>query len=97
MKWQRAKEGYYQIDHRFSPGTDAVPGGMNYESATATCAHCSGIVVLNPNRSRPRNYCRACDDFICDGCAVKRKCRPFKQVIDDELRGIYQKIRGGIL
>lgn len=77
---KRSREGYLFIDHLFSPGISAedahkagvpyaAPGGTIYESATVTCAVCCAIVVLNPDRSRPRNYHPATDRYICDSCA----------------------------
>lgn len=89
----RRHEGELLIDHRFGPGVSAefvrasgkdapiVKGGAVYESATVTCAHCNTVVVLNPDRQRPRNYCRKCDHYVCDNprCA---ECRPFAELID---------------
>lgn len=96
MRWLRAKEGYLHIDHRASPGTKEIPGGSQFESATATCAHCNTVVILNPNRSRPRGYCRKCDDYICDQCQAG-DCYSFNQRLDDKLKQIYRKIQGSIL
>jgi hypothetical protein len=73
MKWSRAKEGYLQIDHRASPGTPLIPGGMNYESATATCSHCSIPITLDPRRTKPKEYCAACDGYICSVCSLAKK------------------------
>ncbi len=92
MRWGRAKEGYLQIDHRASPGTKDIPGGMNYESATATCAHCCSIVVLRPDRTRVRGYCRKCDDFICDACVALRECNTFTKQLDDHLEDIHRTL-----
>jgi hypothetical protein len=64
------REGLLTIDHRNSPGVSAefvrasglsapvVRAGQVFESATVTCAHCNVVVVLNPDRTRPRGYCR---------------------------------------
>lgn len=84
---KRELEGYLLIDHRNSPGVTSadvahlvgqtgerlpiVGAGQTFESATVTCAHCHAIVVLNPNRSRPRHWCPQCDAYVCDGpCEV---------------------------
>lgn len=84
---QKSKEGYLLIDHRASPGTDQVPEGQTFESATVTCSHCHQGIVLNPNRSRERHYCMGCDHYICDVCAEIRKntglCRTMRQVMDE--------------
>lgn len=56
------------------------------EMATLTCSHCQNQVVLNPARTRARNYCPKCDHFVCDECELHRVqtgvCRPFTQVLD---------------
>lgn len=87
---KRSKEGYLLIDHRNSPGvpeeliratplqmsTDSA-GSKLFETPTITCCHCQTVVMLNPNRSRPRNYCMNCDHYHCDnpGCFT---CVPFQ-------------------
>ena len=93
MKTKRNKEGYLLIDHRASPGMSGTVGGpvvgenALFEAATITCSHCRAIVIVNPDRTRPRAYCRSCDHYICDVCGkalqVTGICRPFKQVIED--------------
>ena len=94
---QRSKEGYLIIDNRESPGVPQiltpsgpqaapfVPQSQVMEMATVTCAHCNRVVVLNPERTRPRGFCVKCNHYICDepGCGLE--CRPFKQFIDDYL------------
>jgi hypothetical protein len=66
-----------------------VSGGTMQEAATATCSHCHAIVVLNPDRTRERGYCRGCNSYLCDACnAVKAQtlqCRTMDQVIDEVL------------
>lgn len=61
----RSLEGYLLIDDRCS-------GGQKKESATKTCSHCHHVLVLNPQRTRPRHYCSSCDHFICDACEFRR-------------------------
>ncbi len=90
----RKHEGYLLIDNRFGPGVSAefiratgkdapiVPEGRMYESATITCSHCHTIVILNPDRSRPRNYCRTCDHYICDNPGCNSGCKPLKHVLE---------------
>jgi hypothetical protein len=60
-----------------------------FEAPTFTCHHCQTIVIINPNRTRERAYCRGCDHLLCDACGALRaqtgKCRPFNQVIDEFL------------
>jgi hypothetical protein len=83
-------EGYLLIDHKSSPGTTQVPEGRIFESATTTCNHCQKVIVLNPNRTRPRHYCPGCDKYICDECEFKRTvqgipCMPFDKLADEIL------------
>lgn len=79
MRWERALEGELLIDHRQSPGIapEEMPAGIHapgvvvgkgerYISATYTCPHCSTVVILNPHRNRPRNWCWHCNQRICD-------------------------------
>lgn len=88
MKSKRSLEGVLLIDNRVGPrvpsvaGIPEIPAGATFESATITCSHCHAIVVLNPDRSRPRHYCAKCDHYVCDGCAVLGECRPLNQVFD---------------
>lgn len=81
MSSLRRIESYVQIDHRESPGFDAAMsyrlglgrhgiGSVNYESAIVHCCGCSRGVLLNPDRSRERAYCKKCDSYLCDQCAV---------------------------
>lgn len=73
------KEGYLLVDNR------ANGGGLE-EAATSTCSHCQNVVVLNPDRTRPRNYCRSCDHYICDLCAGAAwrtlTCTPIAKTFD---------------
>jgi hypothetical protein len=89
------REGYLLIDHRYSPGVTeefvrnsgveggtAVPGGVTFESATVTCLHCNGVVILSPTRKRPRGYCARCDGYVCDRPACGLECRSFEKLVD---------------
>jgi len=81
MRSHRSLEGELTLDHRYSPGVPdeiAVRQGLTpgagkglFESATITCHRCQAVVVLNPNRSRERAYCKRHDHFLCDACAVE--------------------------
>lgn len=108
MKSRRSTEGYLLIDHTASPGiseaeaialgdpTQAVPEGRIFESATMTCKHCQAIVVLNPNRSREREWCFACDSYVCDTCGAAKKagapCKTYAQRIDEILATVSKGI-----
>ena len=99
MKSKRAHEAYVLIDHSNSPGITAefvhqnkldvpiVGAGMTFESAMAVCSHCCANVVLNPDRSRPREWCWKCDAYVCDPCAAAMKSgamhEPYRKKLDD--------------
>lgn len=83
MRSKRSLEGEILIDHRASPGLDAltahafgieperVKGGEVFEAALITCGHCQATVVINPDRQRARAWCSKCDHYICDECAAR--------------------------
>jgi hypothetical protein len=95
MPSQTTHEGYLLIDHKSSPGTASIPEGRIFESATTTCNHCQRIIVLNPDRKRPRHYCPGCDKYICDECEFKRVqgqgCLPFEKFADEYLNKIVKQ------
>ena len=95
---KRSDEGVLIIDHRNSPGVPDhwIPGASELpvgcgqglvEVPTYTCEHCPQVVVMNPNRRRPRGYCKKCDGYICDRCngilAATRECTPYAKLLDD--------------
>lgn len=94
MRSKRAHEGYLLIDNRHAPGVsaeEAARAGKEvagagargvFESATVTCAHCQRVVVLNPQRTRERGYCRRCDHYVCDNPACNIGCLPMNQALD---------------
>ena len=97
MKTKQSQEGVILIDHRNSPGISRewaaankisgpiVGAGEVYESALIVCHVCGGDVILNPNRSRDRAWCRVHDAYSCDKCAAavraKGKCVSLKQLM----------------
>lgn len=99
MKTKRSEEAYVLIDHSNSPGitpefvhannldAPAVGAGQVFESAVAVCNHCLADVVLNPNRTREREWCYTCDRYICDACGAAKKagagCVPAEKKIAD--------------
>ena len=95
MNSKKRHEGYLLIDHSNSPGIDPsiaraagfevpdVRPGQKFETATITCSHCQAMVIMNPSRVRPRNYCSRCDHYICDHPACNRDCLPIAKVFDD--------------
>jgi len=85
------------IDHRASPGTAEVPEGTLLETATMHCAHCNGITIRNPSRTRERASCLKCGGmYICDNCAIIAKQadyihKPYQQLIQE----IYKQVSNG--
>lgn len=102
MSSLRRHEGYFLMDHTDSPGVpDSVvvaqglsfgAGQAKFESSTFTCSHCEAVVVMNPDRSRERGYCKKCDHLLCDKCETIKvktgKCYPYKAMVQDILNAI---------
>lgn len=94
--FKRTKFGEVSFDHRFSPGLteadiarfaaagDLTPmkEGTVTNMGTLTCAHCSVVVIMNPERKRDRGRCSRCDHYICDGCVALGDCRPIQALAD---------------
>ena len=104
MASKRAREGVILIDHRNSPGisaeflhanridSPAVGAGQTFESAMDLCHGCGTQIILNPDRSRPREWCMVHDAYLCDGCGLTRKltgsCVPLKE----RMNRIYKRL-----
>lgn len=52
------------------------------EVATATCKHCNRVVLLRTDRTRPREYCRKCDGYVCDAAGCVLNCIPMQRVLE---------------
>ena len=99
MRTKRSNEAYVLIDHRNSPGISqefvqankldvpAVGSGQVFESSIAVCHCCGSDIILNPNRSREREWCSQHDAYMCDRCALTRKltgsCVPLQKKLFD--------------
>lgn len=96
-------KGYLFVDHRASPGLDEesaiklgyhpdqVKEGQVFEADTLRCNHCGTQFIMNPLRTRPREHCFKCNQYICDGCAGAARQpdyvhRCLDQQIDDYTR-----------
>lgn len=102
MPTKPRREGLLTIDHRNSPGISAelinatgraapiVGAGQIFESATITCAHCNVVVVLNPDRTRQRGYCRNCDHYVCDNPGCNSNCTPHAKTLDIMQENIFR-------
>lgn len=113
MKTKRSQEAYVMIDHRNSPGITAefvrknkldvpvVGAGKIFESAMNVCGHCGGNVILNPDRSRPREWCFTCDKYICDNCGAAKKagasCVPVQKKLADAYEKIIRNLQEGAI
>lgn len=94
--------GYLTIDHRDSPGMPdevmakiglPVKSGVGFfEGDVKTCAHCQAIVFLNPDRTRPRNYCAKCDHYVCDKPTCIVECTPVLQQFEREYEKALQAL-----
>jgi hypothetical protein len=79
-------DGELMIDNRASG--DAIPGmpglGTFTELRTVGCIHCGGAWVVNPLRTRPREFCKHCNRYMCDNCAaVSKEAGYVHRTIDD--------------
>jgi hypothetical protein len=83
--------GYYLIDQRAS-GIPVSAGRPLVEMATFTCTHCSAVVVLNPERTRPRTKCYGCNHLICDSCAAQKaidgRCHTIMQKYEEHMTAV---------
>lgn len=87
------------IDNRNAPPVDeawARASGKNpigagvkgtFEAPVLTCSHCQRQMMVQPLRTRERAYCRKCDHYICDECALIAKlnggeCEPLNAKLD---------------
>jgi hypothetical protein len=104
--------GYLMIDNRVNEGVPEqavrrfglplqAAKGM-FEAKTITCSHCNAIVVMNPERTRERTFCKGCNHYICDGCASVLAqtglCRTVDQILDEMQEAtVLQQQRGSII
>lgn len=96
--------GEVTIDHRASPGYTpeqarvsgyvglAVGEGQVTSLPTLGCPHCGGVQLMNPHRTRPREYCKICDKRICDFCHAFR-CEP--DYVHRTVQDIIEAIKSG--
>lgn len=77
-----------QVTHRSEVFLDNRTGGGEFLEARALCCcGCQRVVILNHEREQHRHYCRSCDSFMCDSCALTMKVTgshtPFVKVMND--------------
>lgn len=99
MPSKLSQQGELLIDHRNSPGLTPewamvngvggpiVQAGRTYETGIKMCAHCGGQVMMNPMRTREREWCMICDAYLCDNCGLNKKLgvphKSFRQVLGE--------------
>lgn len=85
IKTENTDLGLLTLDNRNAP----VGKNTFIEVPTFTCTHCEGVVVMNPNRTRDRTFCKGCSHLICDNCAAIKantgECKTYKQQLDELL------------
>ena len=94
--------GWLEVDQRASGIPVAGTKTDHFESDTYTCSHCTGVVILNPERKRERYKCKGCNHHICDACAAKivagEPCLTFIERMEQDLeRATRQLASGSIL
>jgi hypothetical protein len=75
MSRVKGGKGYLLVDNRAS-------GGELKEYPTMTCGHANHIVVLNPERQRPRYTCPKCYSYVCDDLACRVECTPIEKCVE---------------
>lgn len=70
MSSLKRHEGELVVDNRAGGGIPGAGISRFMETSTLTCSHCASAYVKNPDRIRPREFCRKCDRYICDNCGA---------------------------
>ena len=56
---------------------------------TFTCGHCTNVVVMRAERSRPRTRCMKCGKFLCEKSELCMKdCTPMHEMARDHFEGV---------
>ena len=56
--------------------------------ATFTCGHCTNVVVMRPERTRPRTRCTKCGKLLCEKNELCMKdCTPMHELAKDHFEG----------
>lgn len=67
-------------------------GGRMSVIPTYTCGHCSDVVLMRPERTRPRVRCPHCWRFICEMKPICRAgCTPLHELAKDHFEGSRSK------
>ena len=82
MKTLRQRESFFEHHRPMVARSTGMP--KLFESPTFTCKHCNRVVIMNPDRSRPRGYCRKCDAYVCDNPLCNSECNgSFSKFLDE--------------
>ena len=60
--------------------------GKINEFKTATCGHCSKVIIFRPTLPPPGGWCGMCSKSICDACCDDGRCTPFEARLEAEER-----------
>lgn len=95
MKSLRSHEGYLLIEPGMGPqlsleeaaktGKKIIGAGTRgrVEAGVLTCSHCHRQVLVNPMRTRDRNWCSRCHHYICDEPGCNADCNPRAAFLDN--------------
>lgn len=61
------------------------PDAPLLERDTFTCAHCNGIVIVEPAKPPEAmgGFCRMCMKCICPACDAVGTCTPFERKLEE--------------
>lgn len=79
------------IQNAFCEITISDESGHTRTYPAYTCGHCSNVVIMREDRTRPRKWCQRCAHWICektDLCATH--CTPIHALANDLFHGSEQ-------
>lgn len=63
-----------------------IMGSMSYPAYT--CGHCSNVILLREDRTRPRKTCLRCGRWICEKSQIcSMHCTPIHALAKDHFEG----------
>lgn len=68
----RGGRSYSLLDNSFDADFSRQAGiPVFLENAVMVCNHCGVNVIVNPDRTRPREFCFHCAAYVCDSCKAQ--------------------------
>ena len=69
---------------------EPTPTGMHFREEWAyTCGHCTSVVMMRPERTRPRLKCIPCGRWICETNELCQKdCTPVYSLAEDQFQNM---------